>query len=128
MTRHLYREEVDGPRIQERPSRHIYKKSESTPLQGEQVLTHTGRKTEVSRIRGKVLSRHVYTEENESTLIQGDATRHLYRKTTRPNPLLNYLDTLYIQGKRSYAYTGRHLRTLSMTSFLVSRHLYRVKR
>ena len=30
-------------------------------------------------------------------------------------------------GKRSYPYTGRHLRTLSMTSFLVSRHLYREK-
>ena len=28
---------------------------------------------------------------------------------------------------RTYPYTGRHLRTLSMTSFLVSRHLYREK-
>ena len=35
LTRHPYREEVDGPRIQERPSRHLYRKSESTPIQGD---------------------------------------------------------------------------------------------
>ena len=109
-----------------RASRHLYRET-TRPLsitEKFQVYPYTGRYLKSIPITAFFAIRHIYRREvrplcreTDSSSIQRDNKTSFY--DWRISNLRLY------RGKRSYPYTGRHLRTLSMTSFFESRHVYR---